>query len=325
VLGHASLAFGVWSCYIVLAVLAIRGVSAQTTMSGRSAALRDRILAYVALTKPRIIMLLLVTTVPAMVLAKRGLPSLWLVLATLAGGMLTAGSANALNQYLERDIDEMMHRTQSRPLPRHKIDPTRALVFALLLGVVGFAWLTLLVNLLSAVLAVGAIAFYVLVYTLLLKRSTTQNIVIGGAAGAVPVLVGWAAVTGTLSLAAWVMFAIIFLWTPPHFWALALRYREDYARAGVPMLPVVKGSRRTATEILAYAGVLVAVTLLLQPVGRLGPLYVVSATALGAGFLYRAVRLRLDPDGAGAVKLFKYSITYLGLLFAAIAADRLIK
>jgi protoheme IX farnesyltransferase len=281
--------------------------------------------AYVALTKPRIIMLLLVTTVPAMVLAKRGLPSLWLVVATLSGGMLTAGSANALNQYLERDIDEKMHRTQSRPLPGHKIEPAHALIFALVLGAAGFVWLTLVVNLLSALLAVGAIGFYVVVYTLLLKRSTSQNIVIGGAAGAVPVLVGWAAVTGTLSLAAWVMFAIVFLWTPPHFWALALRYRDDYARAGVPMLPVVKGPRRTATEVLAYAGVLVAVTLVLQPVGRLGPLYVVCAAALGAGFLYRAVRLRLDPDGASALKLFRYSISYLGLLFAAIAADRLVK
>jgi len=326
VLGHASLAFGVWSCYVVLAVLALRGAGSETeAVASRPSGIRDKLVAYVALTKPRIIVLLLVTTVPAMVLAKRGLPSLWLVLATLAGGMLTAGSANALNQYLERDIDEKMHRTQSRPLPKHAIEPGRALVFALSVGALGFVWLTLLVNLLSAVLAVAAIAFYVLVYTLLLKRSTSQNIVIGGAAGAVPVLVGWAAVTGTLSLAAWVMFAIVFLWTPPHFWALAMRYRDDYERAGVPMLPVVKGPRRTATEIVAYAGVLVAVTLVLQPVGRLGPLYVVAAVALGAGFLYRAVRLRLDPDGAAAIKLFRYSITYLGLLFAAIAADRLIR
>jgi heme o synthase len=325
VLGHASIAFAVWSSYVVLAVIAARGVASETPTPGGTSRLRDRLVAYTALTKPRIIVLLLVTTVPAMVLAKRGLPSLWLILATLAGGMLTAGSANALNQYLERDIDEKMHRTRSRPLPGQKIEPRNALVFAFALGVVGFVWLALLVNLLSALLAVGAIAFYVVVYTLLLKRSTTQNIVIGGAAGAVPVLVGWAAVTETLSLAAWVMFAIIFLWTPPHFWALALRYREDYARAGVPMLPVVKGARRTATEVLAYAGMLVAVTLLLQPVGRLGPLYAVCAIALGAGFLYRAVRLRLDPDGVAAIKLFRYSITYLGLLFAAIAADRLIR
>ena len=326
VLGHASIAFGVWSSYVVLAVLAVRGAASETPRPGGTASrLRDRLVAYTALTKPRIVLLLLVTTVPAMVLAKRGLPSLWLIAATLTGGMLTAGSANALNQYLERDIDEKMHRTRSRPLPGHRIEPGRALIFALILGVVGFVWLTVLVNLLSALLAVGAIAFYVIVYTLLLKRSTTQNIVIGGAAGAVPVLVGWAAVTGTLSLAAWVMFAIIFLWTPPHFWALALRYRDDYARAGVPMLPVVKGSRRTATEVVAYAGVLVAVTLVLQPVGRLGSLYAICAVALGAGFLYRAIRLRLDPDGAAAIKLFRYSITYLGLLFAAIAVDRLVR
>jgi protoheme IX farnesyltransferase len=325
VLGHASLAFGVWACYVVLALLALRGAAAETPASGRRPALGDRITAYVRLTKPRIIVLLLVTTVPAMVLAERGLPSLWLVAATLAGGMLTAGSANALNQYLERDIDDKMHRTRSRPLPSAQISPRRALVFALALGAIGFGWLTLVVNLLSALLAVGAIGFYVIVYTLLLKRSTSQNIVIGGAAGAVPVLVGWAAVTGTLSLAAWVMFAIVFLWTPPHFWALAMRYRDDYERAGVPMLPVVKGARRTATEIVAYTGVLVAVTLLLGPVGRLGALYAAVAVVLGAGFLYRAVRLRLDPDGAAAIKLFRYSITYLGVLFVAIAADRLIR
>ena len=325
VLGHASLAFGVWSAYIVLAVIATRAAASPSPHRGRGSAIRERIVAYAALTKPRIVVLLLVTTVPAMVLAKRGLPSVWLMVSTLAGGMMTAGSANALNQYLERDIDEKMDRTRSRPLPGRKIEPSRALAFAVLLGAAGFVWLVLLVNLLSAALAVAAIAFYVGVYTLILKRSTSQNIVIGGAAGAVPVLVGWAAVTGRLSAAAWVMFAIVFLWTPPHFWALALRYRDDYARAGVPMLPVVKGVRRTATEALVYAGLLVAVTLLLQPVGRLGPLYVVCAAVLGAGFLYRAVRLRLDPDGSAALKLFRYSVTYLGLLFAAIAADRLIK
>ena len=326
VLGHASIAFAVWSAYVALAVVAFRASPTQTPAPApaRDSALRDRMVAFVALTKPRIIVLLLVTTVPAMVLAQRGAPSIWLVAATLIGGMLTAGSANALNQYLERDIDEKMHRTRSRPLPKHAIAPAHALVFALVLGAAGSVWLALIVNVLSALLAVGAIAFYVLVYTLLLKRSTSQNIVIGGAAGAVPVLVGWAAVTGTLSASAWVMFAIVFLWTPPHFWALALRYREDYARAGVPMLPVVKGSRRTATEIVAYAGLLVAVTLVLQPVGRLGPIYVGCAIALGAGFLYRAVRLRVAPDGAAAIKLFRYSVSYLGLLFAAIAVDRLV-
>jgi protoheme IX farnesyltransferase len=179
------------------------------------------------------------------------------------------------------------------------------------------------VNLLSALLAASAIAFYVLVYTMLLKRSTPQNIVIGGAAGAVPVLVGWAAVTGTVGAPAWVMFAIVFLWTPPHFWALALRYRDDYASADVPMLPVVRGERATTTQILAYAAVLVVVTFFLSPVGGLGALYALTATALGIGFLYRAMRLRSAPTPQSALKLFRYSVTYLGLLFAAIAVDRL--
>ncbi len=280
--------------------------------------------AYANLTKPRIIILLLVTTVPAMVLAQRGMPPLWLIGATLLGGMMTAGSANALNQYLERDIDEKMKRTRKRPLPSHSVKPERALVFAIALGIAGFVWLTVVVNLLSAILAVSAIAFYVLVYTLLLKRSTPQNIVIGGAAGAVPVLVGWAAVTGTIEAPAWVMFAIIFLWTPPHFWALAMRYRDDYAAAGVPMLPVVRGDDATTLQIFLYAVVLVVSTLVLSPVGGLGVLYAVSAAALGGGFIYRAVRLRLAPSAASAVKLFRYSITYLGLLFAAIAVDRLV-
>jgi protoheme IX farnesyltransferase len=325
VLGHASLSFCIWAAYVVLAVIAARTRPHVLPPPGTASAVRDRIVAYVALTKPRIILLLLITTVPAMVLAERGLPSLWLVAATLAGGMMTAGSANALNQFLERDIDAMMERTRSRPLPRHSVEPMPALAFAIVLGIAGFLWLAIVVNLLSAALAAGAIVFYVGVYTLLLKRSTSQNIVIGGAAGAVPVLVGWAAVTGTLSAAAWVMFAIIFLWTPPHFWALAMRYRDDYARAGVPMLPVVKGSRRTATESLVYATVLVAATLVLWPVGRLGPLYVVCAAVLGAGFLYRAVRLRVEPDGAAAMKMFRYSITYLALLFGAIAVAGLVR
>jgi protoheme IX farnesyltransferase len=259
-----------------------------------------------------------------MVMAQRGMPPLWLIGATLLGGMLTAGSANAFNQYLERDIDEKMARTKKRPLPSQSVEPTSALVFAIALGIVGFAWLTIVVNLLSATLAVSAIAFYVLVYTLLLKRSTPQNIVIGGAAGAVPVLVGWAAVTGTVEAPAWVMFAIIFLWTPPHFWALAMRYRDDYAAAGVPMLPVVREQGAVTAQIFAYAVVLVVSTLVLSPVGGMGIVYAVSAAALGGGFIYRAVRLRLAPGAGAAVKLFRYSITYLALLFAAIAVDRLI-
>jgi protoheme IX farnesyltransferase len=321
VLGHAALSFAIWGTYVALTVTARR--AAPVAVSPRSA-LRGSVLSYVALTKPRIIVLLLVTTVPAMVLAAGGLPSLWLVLATLSGGMITAGSANAFNQYLERDIDAAMDRTRSRPLPKHSIEPTRALLFAVALGFAGFAWLALVVNLLSAILAASAIVFYVVVYTILLKRSTPQNIVIGGAAGAVPVLVGWAAVTGTVAPAAWVMFAIIFFWTPPHFWALAMRYRDDYERAGVPMLPVVRGVSSVTAQILAYAIVLVAVTLLLSPVAGLGALYASAATVLGVGFIYRALRLRGDPSGATAFKLFRYSVTYLAVLFAAMAVDRLI-
>ncbi|MGH2760178.1 MAG: heme o synthase, partial [Actinomycetota bacterium] len=329
VVGHGSLPFMTWSAFVALAVVARRGsegsphAAGDVGTTGRGAAV-ERVLAFVALTKPRIVVLLLVTTIPAMVLAAQGMPSLWLMVATLLGGMLTSGSANALNQYLERDIDEKMQRTRSRPLPSHAVGTRAALVFAILLGVLGFAWLAVLVNLLSGLLAVAAILFYVGVYTLLLKRSTPQNIVIGGAAGAVPVLVGWAAVTGTVGAPAWVMFLIIFLWTPPHFWALAMRYRDDYAAAGVPMLPVVRGDRSTTAQILAYALVLVAATLFLSPVGGLGALYALSAALLGGGFIYRAVQLRWEPSGETALKLFRYSVSYLGLLFVAIAVDRLV-
>jgi protoheme IX farnesyltransferase len=321
VVGHGTLAFVTWSTFVAFAVTATRGTGAE--IAHEFPAAWRRAVSYVALTKPRIVVLLLVTTIPAMVVAAGGMPSLRLMAATLLGGMLTAGSANAFNQYLEQDIDGKMKRTRSRPLPSHSVGPRGALVFAVVLGVTGFVWLAVAVNLLSATLAASAILFYVVVYTLLLKRSTPQNIVIGGAAGAVPVLVGWAAVTGTVGAPAWVMFTIIFLWTPPHFWALAMRYRDDYAAAGVPMLPVVRGDRSTTAQIVAYTLVLVAVTLLLSPVGGLGALYALTAALLGGGFIYRAVRLRWEPNGEGALKLFRYSVSYLGLLFAAIAIDRL--
>src|SRR3954451_24265057 len=219
-------------------------------------ATRSRLAAYVALTKPRIIELLLITTLPTMIVAQRGLPSGWLMLATLVGGSLAAGGANAINMYVDRDIDRLMGRTRNRPLVTGVVTPVEALVFAIALEVAAFVELWLIVNPLSAVLAVSATLFYVFVYTLWLKRSTANNIVIGGAAGAVPVLVGWAAVTGSLGLAPWVLFAIIFAWTPPHFWALAIRYRDDYARAEVPMLPVVETLPRTARKILLYTLVL---------------------------------------------------------------------
>ena len=281
--------------------------------------------AYFLLTKPRIIELLLVTTVPTMFIAARGVPSPWLMAATLFGGALSAASANVLNCYLDRDIDALMRRTARRPLPTHRVDPGDALRFGLVLGVAGFVWLWAAVNLLSAVLATSAILFYVFVYTLGLKRRSTQNIVIGGAAGAVPVLVGWSAVTGRVELPALVLFAIIFYWTPPHFWALSLRFKDDYAAAGVPMLPVVRGARETSTQILYYTVLLVAVTLLLYPAGRMGGLYLAAAVALGGAFIWRALELRRDLTGRRAIRLFSFSNTYLALLFLAMALDAVVR
>ncbi|HWD51804.1 MAG TPA: heme o synthase [Acidimicrobiales bacterium] len=282
---------------------------------------RSRIGAYVALTKPRIIELLLVTTLPTMVVAKRGLPSVWLMVATLVGGSLAAGGANAINMVVDRDIDKLMQRTKKRPLVTGAMTPAHALIFAVTLEVVAFMELWLAVNLLSAVLAVSATLFYVFVYTLWLKRTSSQNIVIGGAAGAVPVLVGWSAVTNSLSWTPVVMFAVIFAWTPPHFWALAVKYKDDYAAADVPMLPVVATFRRTAMEILAYTVLLVGVSLLLAVVGHLGVIYVVSASVLGVVFIAMSVRLWMRATPKAAMRLFSYSITYLTLLFVLMAVD----
>jgi protoheme IX farnesyltransferase len=286
---------------------------------------RQSAAAYFLLTKPRIVELLLVTTVPTMFIAERGIPSPWLVAATLFGGALSAASANVINCYLDRDIDALMRRTARRPLPAHRVDPADALRFGLVLGVAGFAWLWATVNLLSAVLATAAILFYVFVYTLGLKRRSTQNIVIGGAAGAVPVLVGWSAVTGRVELPALVLFAIIFYWTPPHFWALALRYKDDYAAAGVPMLPVVRGAAETSTQILYYTVLLVTVTLLLYPAGRMGAIYLAAAVALGAAFIWRALALRRDLSSKRAIRLFSFSNQYLALLFLAMALDAVVR
>jgi protoheme IX farnesyltransferase len=286
---------------------------------------RQSATAYFLLTKPRIIELLLVTTVPTMFIAARGVPSPWLMAATLFGGALSAASANVLNCYLDRDIDALMRRTARRPLPAHRVDPADALRFGLVLGVAGFVWLWTFVNLLSAVLATAAILFYVFVYTIGLKRRSTQNIVIGGAAGAVPVLVGWSAVTGRVDLPALVLFAIIFYWTPPHFWALSLRFKDDYAAAGVPMRPVVRGARETSTQILYYTVLLVAVTLLLYPAGRMGAVYLAAAVALGGAFIWRALELRRDLTGRRAIRLFSFSNTYLALLFGAMALDAVVR
>ncbi len=324
---HVALAVLVWAALVALAVVARRLSSppvvdaALARSNGHRRSLRQTASAYVALTKPRIIVLLLVTTVPAMMLAQGGLPSPWLLLATLAGGTVAAGSANAINCYLDRDIDEVMRRTRSRPLPAHEIDPERALAFGFVLGVVSYLFLSIAVNVLSATLALSAIAFYVFVYTMWLKRTSSQNIVIGGAAGAVPALVGWAAVTGTVAPPAWVLFAIVFVWTPPHFWALAMRYAGDYAAAGVPMLPVVRGSEETRRQILLYSLALFGTTLLLVPVARMGAVYASTAIVLGGVFVWRALRLWRDGTPAASVRMFRFSIVYLGLLFAAVAAD----
>ncbi|HUO48887.1 MAG TPA: heme o synthase [Acidimicrobiales bacterium] len=284
-----------------------------------------RLRSYVALTKPRIIELLLVTTVPTMFVAKGGVPSLRLIAATLVGGALAAGGANAINMVVDRDIDSVMHRTRHRPLVTGEVTPTAALVFAVGLEILAFAELWSSVNLLSAVLAVSATLFYVFVYTLWLKRTSRQNIVIGGAAGAVPVLVGWSAVTGHLGWAPLILFAVIFIWTPPHFWALAIRYRDDYEAAGVPMMPVVATIERTASEIIVYTAALVATTLLFAPVAHMGLLYTAAAVVLGGLFLAYAVRLLRERTAAAAIGLFRYSITYLTLLFVAMAADVLVR
>jgi protoheme IX farnesyltransferase len=285
--------------------------------------LRATIGAYVRLTKPRVIELLLVTTVPAMVLADGRFPSLALVGAVLLGGAMAAGGANTINCWIERDRDQVMRRTHGRPLPKGEIEPTSALVFGLALEALAFAWLWATVNLLSASLAVSAMLFYVFVYTIWLKPRSPQNIVIGGAAGAVPVLVGWASVTGRLGAPAWVLFAIVFCWTPPHFWALSMKYRDDYAAAGIPMLPVVRGAKVAARQIVIYSLVVVAVTLVLVAVAEMGWIYLGAAVVLGALFVVQALRLQRDATPQRAIKLFTFSNTYLALLFAAVAIDTL--
>ena len=284
----------------------------------------QQIMAYVNLTKPRIILLLLITTLLGMVIAARSLPSFALILATMIGGAFAAGGANAINCYLDRDIDSLMHRTQNRALPRGKVPPEHALVEGLVLGVLSFVILTVFANLLTAVLALAGLLFYVLIYTGVLKRSTPQNIVIGGAAGAIPPMVGWTAVTGHLDLLAIYMFAVIFFWTPPHFWALSLLTSQDYARANVPMLPLVVGEGETRRQIFLYTILLVAVTLLLVSGRTMGLIYLVAALALGGGMLYYAARLLRDGSRQRANQLFHFSNLYLALMFLAMAVDRII-
>ena len=310
--------------------LATTAPSAATERPTADPRWTDVVGAYVALTKPRIIELLLLTTVPVMFLASGGVPELWLVVATVFGGTLSAGSANALNCVLDADIDERMRRTRRRPLPRHVVSTRSALVFGLALGVVSTLWLGLLVNWLSAALALAANVFYVVGYTMLLKRRTSQNIVWGGAAGCFPALIGWTAVTGELAWAPVVLFAVVFFWTPPHFWSLAIRYREDYAAAEVPMLPAVATLQSVAIRIVAYAYVMVAASLLLWPVAHMGWLYVAVASVLGVAFiveshlLLRRSRLSDDPVRLAPMRLFHGSNAYLALLFAAVAVDTLV-
>jgi heme o synthase len=349
---HLSLGTVIWAMLVGLAVTSYYtaratartgpGLGATASTGGSDEPSErsrgDSLRAYVALTKPRIIELLLVTTVPAMVLATRFVPGVggtdwatWgvLVFWTLLGGTLAAGSANAINCYLDRDIDELMTRTRRRPLPAHQVEPERAVLFGLALGVISFVVMAWFVNLLAAFLTMLAIAFYVVIYTVMLKRSTPQNIVIGGAAGALPPVIGWVAVTGHIGVPALLLFAIVFYWTPPHFWALSLRIRKDYAAAGVPMLPVVKGIPETTRQIALYTVLLVAVSLVLWAVAPMGAIYLGAAVGLGAVFLWQAYGLwrrgSSEPDStAGAIKLYKYSISYLSLLFVAVALDALV-
>ncbi len=292
----------------------------------RSAVVLGRIGAYVALTKPRVIELLLVTTVPTMLLAAGGFPSLWLVIATLIGGAGAAGASGVLNCYIDRDIDEVMNRTKRRPLVTGEITPRNALIFGLVLGAVSLAWFAVFVNLASALLTAGAIAIYVVGYTMILKRRTPQNIVWGGIAGCMPVFIGWSAVTGGLSWGALALFLVIFFWTPPHYWPLSMKFRRDYAEAGVPMLPVVADDLKVAREMIIYTVAMIICSLALVPLEDMTWVYAVVAAGLGAWFLAQCIgmyRRAADPRRGklGAMKVFHASITYLTLLFVAVGVD----
>ena len=282
--------------------------------------------AYLALTKPRVIELLLITTLPTKILAQQGLPNFWLVIATLIGGSLSAGAANAFNCYIDTDIDKIMGRTKNRPLVTGELSGKEALVFSWIVAAASVLWLGFLVNWLASLISLAALLFYVLIYTLVLKRRTPQNIVWGGAAGAAPVLIGWAAVTGEVSASAWVLFLVIFLWTPPHYWPLSVKYKDDYAAAGVPMLPVVRSSKTVVQQILIYAWAVGASTLLLIPIGGMGLIYSLTAVAGSAWFIIAAHKLHKE-GLAGELKkpmsLFHLSNLYLTALFVAIALDAL--
>jgi heme o synthase len=304
------------------------GTAVESRVDSAPVGVVRTIKAYVALTKPRVIELLLVTTVPVMMLAANGIPNLWLVLATLVGGSLSAASANSFNCYIDRDIDRIMKRTQGRPLVTGELTDRQALAFAWITGTVSVVWLGLLTNWLAAALSLGAILFYVLIYTLILKRRTPQNIVWGGAAGCMPVLIGWAAVTGSLTWVPVVLFGIVFLWTPPHYWPLSMRYRLEYQAAHVPMLAVVRGRTVVGLQIVLYAWATVVCSVILIPVAHMGLLYAIVALVSGAWFVWESHRLygraiRHEAD-AKPMRVFHSSITYLTLVFVAVGVDPLL-
>ncbi|GAB2852392.1 heme o synthase [Actinocorallia aurea] len=320
--GHGSGVRGEVEPVEVEAVEAAPAQSAEAPLT-----IGAKIGAYVALTKPRVIELLLITTLPVMFLAAKGLPDLGLVLATLVWGFMSAGSANSINCFIDRDIDAKMRRTRRRPLARHQVSPVGALIFGTSLGVISTVGFLLTVNALAAALSVFAILYYVFVYSMVLKRRTKQNIVWGGIAGCMPVLIGWAAVTGSLAATPFILFGVVFLWTPPHTWTLAMRYKEDYALAGVPMLPVVATDKRVVVECVIYTWATVACSLALWPAADLTPVYGVVAVVLGAIFVFEAHRLlvRVNKGLTGALlrpmRFFHLSNTYLALLFTAVAID----
>ena len=287
--------------------------------------LRSKLLGFIALMKLRVVELLLITTVPTMIVAEEGIPSVWLIIATLFGGTLAAGGANAINMYIDRDIDKLMERTKNRPLVTGVLTSTEALSFAIAIEVIAFVWLWIFVNLLSAVLAASACLFYVFVYSLWLKRSSTSNIVIGGAAGAVPVLIGWSSVTNSIDWPPIILFLIIFLWTPPHFWALAIRYKDDYSNAEVPMLPVIEGTKVTGYRMVLYAFQVWAASLIFVPVADMGVVYLITAIVMGAIFTLFSFQVMTNPTKKSAMRLFGFSISYITILFSLMAVDQLVR
>ena len=302
-------------------------VAVEPQVGQRPIDFRTKLKGYVALTKPRVMELLLVTTIPVMILAQNGLPNFWLIVATVIGGAMSAGSAAAFNCYIDRDIDKVMNRTKNRPLVTGVLTPREAYVFAWALGVLSTVWLALTTNWVAAALSVAAILFYVFVYTLWLKRRTQQNIIWGGIAGCFPVLIGWAAVTGDLTWAPFILFGVVFLWTPPHYWPLSMKYREDYKAVGVPMLAVVRGRAQGGLQVILYAWATVACSLLLTPVAHMGLIYTATALIAGGWFIYETHRLynrAIRGEKVSPMRVFHGSISYLTLLFLAVAIDPLL-